>query len=101
MTTTKHIETENLPFAVCGTCKGHGTHGPGFVYTMDELDEAFGPDVDQYMDDMRRGMYDVRCETCEGKRVVRTECPCSDCEQDRRELQDMYDMERMERLMGC
>lgn len=96
---SNHIE--NPKFIVCPRCEGEGTTGPGWVYTMDELDEQFGPDADEFMEDMRDGKYDVPCDECDGKRVVRGECPCEDCEADRQEIADMLHMERMERMMGC
>lgn len=78
-----HIEEADRPFIVCPTCKGHGHHGPGHVYTQDDLDEQFGPDQYDVMQDYRDGKYDVTCTECKGARVVKGECPCADCEQDR------------------
>lgn len=80
---SNHIESKSLPFVVCPTCAGHGTHGPGHVFTQEDLDEQFGHDADEVMADYRAGVYDVRCEGCNGQRVVLGECPCASCEQDR------------------
>lgn len=49
----------------------------------------------------RGGMYDILCPACNGKNVVKAECKCSDCEADRQELADMYEMEAAERRFGC
>jgi hypothetical protein len=98
---TIHIDADERPFVVCPTCEGHGTHGPGHVYTMDEVEEAFGPEADEVMAEYRAGTYDVRCETCKGQRVVRADCSCDECEQTRFEIAEMEAMERAERAFGC
>lgn len=78
-----HVPEDRREFIVCPTCKGHGQHGPGHVWTADELDEQFGPDQYDVMEDYRRGVYDVRCTECNGARVVRKDCECANCEADR------------------
>jgi hypothetical protein len=98
---SNHIDESNRPFVVCPVCAGHGTHGPGWVFTSDELDEQFGADADEFCADMREGRYDVLCDECGGKRVVRAECECADCEREREEIADMLAMERAERAFGC
>lgn len=97
---SNHQEETNRAYAVCPGCKGEGTHGPGHVYTQADRDEM-GYEWDEMMEDYRNGVYDVRCETCLGKRVVRKPCPCADCRQADRDLEDMYAMERAERAFGC
>lgn len=79
---SNHINTESLPFVVCAVCAGFGTTGPGWVMTQDDVDEM-GHEFDEYMDNMRSGYYDVPCDACKGQRVVKGECPCVDCEQER------------------
>jgi hypothetical protein len=96
-----HIHESERPFVVCPTCQGAGQHGPGHVFTQDDLDEQFGYEQDEVMADYRAGKYDVRCEECKGIRVVKAECACDECETDRQELADMYAMERAERAFGC
>lgn len=98
---TNHTEEASRPFIVCPTCEGNGTHGPGHVYTQDDLDERFGYEQDAVMADYRAGVYDVTCTECAGRRVVRDECPCDDCEGDRLDLADMYAEMAAERRVGC
>lgn len=98
---TKHIATADRKFVVCPTCEGNGTHGPGHVYTQDDIDEIGWDNFDDMMEDYRNGVYDVLCETCHGKRVVKADCECPDCEADRLEIADMEAMERAERAFGC
>lgn len=60
-------------FVVCPSCGGEGTHGPGFVYTSDDIAEQFGGDMDEFMshvDDIRAGHFDTPCDYCKGQRVV-------------------------------
>lgn len=103
---TKHTEEENRPFVVCPRCQGHGTHAnPAFDgMSLSAMYDDLGPDeADEFRAEYttRGGMYDVVCEECGGKRVVRAECECASCERGRRELADMYAMERAERMFGC
>lgn len=58
---------------VCPRCGGHGTHlCPSIgehAYTAEEFNREFDHDErEEYF--TRGGMYDVQCETCNGKRVV-------------------------------
>lgn len=92
-----HVPTAELPFMVCPTCGGHGTHGPGHVWTASELDEQFGPEADDVMEDYRRGLYDEICSECNGLRVVRTVCACEVCEQDRTDEDQQAHWDAMER----
>lgn len=95
---SNHIDTESLPFVVCPTCKGHGTHGPGHVFTQEDRDQYDMAEWDEMMENYRDGIYDVRCETCDGQRVVKGECPCTDCEDEREEEYQLRELERMERM---
>lgn len=79
---SNHIETKNLPFVVCPVCEGNGTTGPGWVMTQDDVDEM-GHEFEEYMENMQEGRYDVRCDHCDGQRVVKGECPCTACEEER------------------
>jgi hypothetical protein len=96
-----HIAEEDRPFIVCPRCEGHGHHGPGHVYTMDELDERFGADADDAMQDYRDGKYDVVCTECHGRRVIKADCDCADCEQDRRDRAEAEAEAAAERAFGC
>jgi hypothetical protein len=57
-------------FEVCPRCEGKGSHvNPnidGNGITSDEMAEL-GP---QFLEDYLSGVYDVRCQECDGKRVV-------------------------------
>lgn len=56
-----------MALIVCPTCQGRGVQTlHGHAFTGDELEEL-GPD---FMDDMRDGMYDHPCDTCNGRNVV-------------------------------
>lgn len=60
-------------FDVCDRCEGHGTHlNPSLekhAYTMEEFRESFDDEeAEEYF--TRGGMYDVKCEECNGNRVV-------------------------------
>lgn len=62
----------NLPFvrAVCSRCDGEGKHvNPavdGNGITAEEMDEL----GDDFRESYMSGVYDVRCEECNGERVV-------------------------------
>ena len=101
MTNTEHKSEAQRPFIVCPTCEGEGSHGPGWVYTVSELDEAFGPDVDEYLEDMRRGRYNVTCEECGGQRVIRSACDCDGCEEAAREEYEYRALVAAELRAGC
>lgn len=98
---TNHISKSDRKFVVCPRCEGRGQHGPGHVFTQDDLDEQFGPDQFEVMDDYRNGVYDVRCDGCAGLRVVTAECDCDDCESEAQEIWELEAMERAERAFGC
>lgn len=55
-------------YAACDRCHGNGTH------TNPNIDGNGLPqecvEDDDFMDDYLGGVYDVTCETCDGKRVV-------------------------------
>lgn len=61
----------SIKWVVCPRCDGEGSHvNPavdGHGITSDEMDEL-GPD---FFDDYMGGVYDVTCERCKGRRVVR------------------------------
>lgn len=102
MTTNQnHQSLTTRALVVCPTCKGHGTTGPGHVFTQDDLDEQFGPDQFEVMADYRRGAYDIVCPECVGLRVVRAECACAECEIERHEIAEMHAEMAAERAMGC
>lgn len=56
---------------VCWRCDGEGTHvnpaidGNG-ITEMDRMDWA----DDDFMDDYRSGVYDIRCDECHGERIL-------------------------------
>lgn len=92
---------------VCTRCNGEGTHGPGWVFTEEDRYEM-GYEFDEMMDEMRRGSYNVTCETCGGRNVI------DELDEDRltdelkkkwhwwlAEIQEMEDIQRMERMMGA
>ncbi len=95
-------------YEVCTRCHGTGSHvNPnvdGNGLSRDDMDEL-GP---EFFEDYMSGVYDVRCEECDGDRVVavvdRPRCDpellaeYDEAEQSRRETDDIY---RMERLMGA
>lgn len=59
---------------VCSRCEGHGTHlNPSIgehAYTMEEFHEAFDDEeARQYF--TRGGIYDVTCQECLGRNVVK------------------------------
>jgi hypothetical protein len=69
------IQTLPGKHEVCPKCEGHGTHlNPSIgshAYSSEEFDEEFEPGSEErehYF--MRGGMYDVRCQRCNGKRVI-------------------------------
>lgn len=92
-----HTSTADLPFIVCPTCAGHGTHGPGHVWTQSERDEYEPQDFDDLMSEYRARAYDVKCEGCKGTRVVRDLCACNGCETERVEEAEVARWEAMER----
>lgn len=59
------------PYEVCPRCEGEGQHTnpaiDGNGLTSSDIDEL-GPD---FMEDYLSGVYDVRCEECNGERVIR------------------------------
>lgn len=52
---------------VCGRCHGNGVHDHSAFSNGLREEETSDPD---FMEDYRRGAYDVRCEECDGQRVV-------------------------------
>ena len=61
-------------FEVCPTCDGKGTHVNPSIdasgYYPDEDDDYGYDEDDEYGTPYERGVYDVPCATCSGKRVV-------------------------------
>ncbi len=57
----------NQSYIVCPTCQGHGTHVHPYlsVWTSDRIEED-----PEGFHEMARGVYDVLCEECGGKRVT-------------------------------
>jgi hypothetical protein len=97
---TNHINEADRPFIVCPVCAGKGTTGPGWVLTSQDVDEM-GHEFYDYMDDMQAGRFDVACPNCNMLRVVKAECACQDCEDEREEIWQLEAMERAERAFGC
>jgi|SRR6478735_5778710 len=97
---TNHKEETDRPFIVCPRCQGNGTTGPGWVYTQEDRDEM-GYEWFEHAEDLRAGRYDIMCDECGGKRVVRDECDCDECEQDRYEEAEYQALVRAERAFGC
>jgi len=90
---------------VCPACKGEGTHLTetlrGHAYTQADIEEMGYEEFDEYMDDMRAGVYDQTCGTCNGLRVVDslTESAVENAEwqawlRDAYETEHIYEMER-------
>lgn len=65
--------TTTAKFVVCPECEGEGKIGPGFVWTVDQIDQADPDEFWEMQRELREGQYDVRCPYCEGKRVVDAE----------------------------
>lgn len=101
LTAPAHVPEDKRPFIICPTCEGHGHHGPGHVYTQAERDEYDPAEFDEMMAEYRAGVHDVPCEECHGKRVVKAECDCADCEQERREIAEDQAAAAAERRFGC
>lgn len=104
MTTTAHQPESTRPMMVCPTCEGGGQilnrNFDGMSLSLDAFD-GNERDYEDFIDNMREGVYNVRCDECGGQNVVRTPCECDDCEREREE-EAMYEMERrMEMRMGC
>lgn len=57
-------------FIVCPTCEGHGQiTNPEVVgngYTYDEIQDL----GEEFLDDLREGVYNVPCPECQGKNVT-------------------------------
>jgi hypothetical protein len=53
-------------------CPRYGRHVNPAIdgFSMSELDERYGPDVPEFLDDYFAGAYDVRCEECQGENVI-------------------------------
>lgn len=70
-------EEVNFParHVVCARCDGHGTHlTPSigkYAYSAEEFYESFPEEEDREEYFKRGGIYDVTCEQCKGKRVVK------------------------------
>lgn len=61
-------------YEVCRKCLGHGSHlNPSIgehCYSLEEFEQEFSEPESRDAYFRRGGMYDVKCETCRGKRVV-------------------------------
>ena len=70
-------------YSVCPRCEGEGSTVHPYVSVWTESDRAEDPEG---FDDMLRGVYDVPCPECGGKRVVTAEdeADYQEREQDRR-----------------
>jgi hypothetical protein len=66
------LMTNTPKFIVCPSCEGEGSHGPGFVYTSEDIDSDFDSrdDFMDHINDIRSGQFDTRCDYCKGTRVV-------------------------------
>lgn len=58
-----------VTMAVCPGCRGRGAHVNRAVDGHGLTAEDFAEDPD-FAEDYRRGVYDVTCEACDGRRVV-------------------------------
>lgn len=114
-------ETHELParFEVCTRCEGHGTHlNPAIgehAYSVEEFNEAFDDEESREQYFKRGGIYDVKCEECDGDRVVpvvdearltndqkKVFAEFEKQEQENYEADEEARAEaRMERMMGC
>lgn len=101
-------------YVVCHRCRGTGTHvneaidGNGITQS-DREDWA----DDDFMENYMAGAYDVVCTVCKGERVVleidRDACKrnaqyaeaLQEYDDQQRELQISYAIERQERMMGA
>lgn len=99
-----HVAEENRPYVVCPRCKGNGSIGnPAFDgMTGDDIAEM-GEEGYEFLAEYttRGGIYDVPCPECKGQRVVRAECICTNCEQDRTDRAEAEAEAAAERRMGC
>lgn len=106
MTNTTHQPEGQRPFIVCPSCSGEGYTSRLGAFTSSDMDEWYGDDWDardEFVEayTTRGGAYDKACDECHGERVVRDECPCDECEQER-EWDAQYAAERAaEARMGC
>lgn len=113
--TDEGVEIEHeLPskFEVCSQCGGHGTHlNPSIgehAYSQEEFEEEFWDEEDHAEYFKRGGIYDVTCETCNGKRVEEVlneeACPADLLKKYHAMLEDMAEYERERRAelaFGC
>ena len=71
----EHVHELPAAFEVCPGCDGHGAHlHPAIrehAYTQDEFNEAFSDEDERAAYFTPGGRYDIECETCHGRRVVR------------------------------
>lgn len=65
--------TEKAKWVVCPDCHGDGSHGPGWVWTQDDVAQEDPEEFAELQADLRAGKYDVPCEFCKGARVVTPE----------------------------
>lgn len=110
-------DTIQLPHTreVCERCEGFGTHlNPSIgehAYSAEEFAESFDEEGrEQYF--KRGGIYDVRCERCNGERVINVLCE-KECktEEQKEALRCIHAAEKeerqyraeceAERRMGC
>lgn len=94
---SNHIEEATRAWTICPTCEGNGSTGPGWVMTQDDVDEM-GHEFDEYMENMREGMYNVPCTECKGVRVVKETCECLACLEEANEAYEDAYLDRMERM---
>lgn len=65
----EEVEREvRFTWEVCSTCDGKGTHVNPSIDAGGLTREDFADDPD-FFDDYRRGVYDVECYECRGRRV--------------------------------
>lgn len=92
---------------VCHTCDGHGTHVHPDLSVVTQSDREDWAD-DDFMDGYMRGVYDVVCEECRGRNVIKVvdeEAMDPDVLKDWQnwvnDYYEMLDIQRMERAMGA
>ena len=92
-------------YEVCDRCEGEGYVSKIGSFTAADLDEWYGPDVDDFLDEYRKpdfGAYGERCPECQGKRVVRTFESLTEAEQEAYRERQEYEAEvrAEQRAMG-
>jgi len=94
-------------FTVCGTCDGKGKHVNPAIDSQGLSREDFDQDPD-FEEDYFKGVYDIPCNECHGKRVSPEVNYSGMKEADKKYVEDyiqeFYDYQAecdMERRLGC